>query len=217
MPSPSTLLVFAGAAFVLCAIPGPAVIYIVTRGVESGRRAALASVLGIHVGTCVHITAAVVGLSALLMSSAAAFSVVKLRGRRLPGRPGSPAPPARLARASSARPAPARASASWGRCSARRSWWTSLNPKTALFFLAFLPQFVDPSRAVAPQIALLGLVWLVVGLFSDGCWGLLAGGLGGALRRSARFPAIERYVAGGALICLGLTAAFTGRRSLHAR
>ena len=52
----------------------------------------------------------------------------------------------------------------------------SLNPKTALFFLAFLPQFVDPSRAVAPQIALLGLVWLVVGLFSDGCWGLLAGG-----------------------------------------
>ncbi len=215
MPSPSTLLVFAGAAFVLCAIPGPAVIYIVTRGVESGRRAALASVLGIHVGTCVHITAAVVGLSALLMSSAAAFSVVKYVGAAYLIVLGLQ----RLLRGSRSQLGDAgpREERELGPVFRQGIVVESLNPKTALFFLAFLPQFVDPSRAVAPQIALLGVVWLVVGLFSDGCWGLLAGGLGGALRRSTRFPAIERYVAGGALIGLGLTAAFTGRRSVHAR
>jgi threonine/homoserine/homoserine lactone efflux protein len=215
MPSASTMLVFAGAALVLCAIPGPAVIYIVTRGVESGRRAALASVLGIHVGTCVHITAAVVGLSALLMSSAAAFSVVKYVGAAYLIALGVQ----RLARGSRMEldGADAPGERELGPVFRQAIVVESLNPKTALFFLAFLPQFVDPSRAVAPQIAVLGLVWLVVGLCSDACWGLLAGGLGGALRRSARFPWIERFAAGGALIGLGVAAAFTGRRSVHAR
>src|SRR5919204_6586597 len=178
MPNPSTLLVFAGAALVLCAIPGPAVIYIVTRGVESGRRAALASVLGIHVGSCVHITAAVVGLSALLMSSAAAFSVVKYVGAAYLILLGLQ----RLFRGSrtelDAGPSEER---ELGPVFRQGIVVESLNPKTALFFLAFLPQFVDPSRAVAPQIALLGLVWVVVGLLSDSCWGMAAGTLGAAL------------------------------------
>jgi threonine/homoserine/homoserine lactone efflux protein len=213
MPSPSTLLVFAGAALVLCAIPGPAVLYIVTRGVESGRRAALTSVLGIHVGSCVHITAAVVGLSALLMSSAAAFTAIKYVGAAYLIALGLQ----RLLRGSGHIAPGERAAPELGPVFRQAIVVESLNPKTALFFLAFLPQFVDPTRAVAPQIAVLGLVWLVVGLFSDATWGLLAGSLGDVLRRSSRFPIVERYVAGGALIGLGVVAAFTGRRAAHAR
>jgi threonine/homoserine/homoserine lactone efflux protein len=213
MPQPSTMLVFAGAALILCAIPGPAVIYIVTRGVESGRRAALASVLGIHVGTLVHITAAVVGLSALLMSSATAFTAIKYVGAAYLVALGLQ----RLLRGSRSELPEQREERELGPVFRQAIVVESLNPKTALFFLAFLPQFVDPSRSVAPQVAVLGLVWLVVGLFSDATWGMLAGSLGDVLRRSTRFPAIERFVAGGALIGLGVAAAFTGRRTVHAR
>jgi threonine/homoserine/homoserine lactone efflux protein len=88
----------------------------------------------------------------------------------------------------------------------------AFNPKTAIFFLAFLPQFADPSRAIAPQIAVLGLVWLAVGLCTDSLWGVLGGTLRGLLARSSRFPLIERIVSGCALIGLGLAAALTGRR-----
>jgi threonine/homoserine/homoserine lactone efflux protein len=208
----STLVVYAGTVFVLCAIPGPSVIYIVTRGVESGRRAALTSVLGIQVGTCVHITAAMVGLSALLMSSAIAFTAIKYVGAaylialglqrllRGSGHVLEPETPREL-----------------GPVFRQAIVVESLNPKTALFFLAFLPQFVDPSRPVAPQIALLGAVWIAVGIVSDGAYALLAGTLGSALRRSSRFPVVERFVTGGALIGLGVAAAFTGRRAAHAR
>jgi threonine/homoserine/homoserine lactone efflux protein len=214
VPQLGTLLVFAGAAFVLCAIPGPAVIYIVSRGVERGRRAALASVLGVHVGTCVHITAAVVGLSALVMSSATAFTAVKYVGAAYLVALGLQ----RLLRGSRVELAPrGGVEAELGPVFRQAIVVETLNPKTALFFLAFLPQFVDPSHAVAPQIALLGLVWLAVGLTTDACWGLAAGVMGDALRRSSRFPLVERYVAGGALIGLGVAAALTGRRHVHAR
>ena len=77
---PGTLFVFALAALAILAVPGPAVIYIVTRSIHQGRAAGIASVLGIHVGTLVHLTAATVGLSAILASSATAFTVVKLLG-----------------------------------------------------------------------------------------------------------------------------------------
>jgi threonine/homoserine/homoserine lactone efflux protein len=208
----STLVVFAGTALVLCAIPGPAVIYIVTRGVESGRRAALTSVLGIHVGTCVHIVAAMIGLSALLMSSATAFTAIKYVGAAYLIALGLQ----RLLRGSG-HALTAEAPREMGPVFRQAIVVESLNPKTALFFLAFLPQFLDPSRPVAPQIALLGAVWLAVGLVSDGAYALLAGTLGSALRRSSRFPAVERFVTGGALIGLGVAAAFTGRRAAHAR
>jgi threonine/homoserine/homoserine lactone efflux protein len=86
-----------------------------------------------------------------------------------------------------------------------------LNPKTALFFLAFLPQFVEPSRgAVAFQIAFLGLLFTLMGLTSDGLYALVAGTAGRWVKRKGRYLRWERYVTGGVFIGLGVTAAFAG-------
>jgi threonine/homoserine/homoserine lactone efflux protein len=160
----------------------------------------------------VHITAAMVGLSALLMSSATAFTAVKYAGAAYLIAMGVQ----RLLRGSPHELAPSQPR-ELGPVFRQAIVVESLNPKTALFFLAFLPQFIDPSRPVAPQIALLGAVWIAVGLVSDGAYALLSGTLGDAMRRSSRFPAVERFVAGGALIGLGVAAVFTGRREAHAR
>ena len=91
-----------------------------------------------------------------------------------------------------------------------------LNPKTALFFFAFLPQFIDPSRAAAPQIAVLGLLWIAIGLVSDGLYAVLSGTVGAAVRRSEGFARAQRVVTGLVLIGLGIAAALTGRRTQHA-
>ena len=86
----------------------------------------------------------------------------------------------------------------------------TLNPKTALFFLAFLPQFVDPSRGAAwAQILALGLLFAALGFCSDGVWALVAGTLGDRLRRSRRFPSVQRYVSGSVFVGLGAVAAFS--------
>ena len=206
MLDPSHLLLFVGAALLLLVVPGPSVLYIVTQSVSHGRRAGIASVAGITTGTLVHIAAATVGLSALLASSAVAFDVVKYLGaaylivvgvRRLAGWE---------------RETPERAGASrdLGRLYRQGIVVNTLNPKTALFFLAFLPQFVDPSRGVAwVQVLLLGLLFATLGFLSDGTWALVAGTLGDRLRRSRRFPAVQRYVSGSVFVGLGAVAAFS--------
>ena len=206
MPDPSRLALFVGAALLLLVVPGPSVLYIVTQSVSHGRRAGIASVAGITTGTLVHIAAATVGLSALLASSAIAFDVVKYLGaaylivigvRRLAG----------LERAQEER---ARGTRDLGRLYRQGIVVNTLNPKTALFFLAFLPQFVDPSRGVAwVQVLLLGLLFATLGFMSDGIWALVAGTLGDRLRRSRRFPAVQRYVSGSVFVGLGAVAAFS--------
>jgi threonine/homoserine/homoserine lactone efflux protein len=206
MPDPSRLALFVGAALLLLVVPGPSVLYIVTQSVSHGRRAGIASVAGITTGTLVHIAAATVGLSALLASSAVAFDVVKYLGaayliiigvRRLGG----------LERAQEER---ARGTRDLGRLYRQGIVVNTLNPKTALFFLAFLPQFVDPSRGVAwVQVLLLGLLFATLGFLSDGTWALVAGTLGDRLRRSRRFPAVQRYVSGSVFVGLGAVAAFS--------
>jgi threonine/homoserine/homoserine lactone efflux protein len=206
MPDPSRLALFVGAALLLLVVPGPSVLYIVTQSVSHGRRAGIASVAGITTGTLVHIAAATVGLSALLASSAVAFDVVKYLGaaylivigvRRLAG----------LERGKDER---ARGTRNLGRLYRQGIVVNTLNPKTALFFLAFLPQFVDPSRGVAwVQILLLGLLFATLGFLSDGTWALVAGTLGDRLRRSRRFPAVQRYVSGSVFVGLGAVAAFS--------
>jgi threonine/homoserine/homoserine lactone efflux protein len=206
MPDPSRLALFVGAALLLLVVPGPSVLYIVTQSVSHGRRAGIASVAGITTGTLVHIVAATVGLSALLASSALAFDVVKYLGaaylivigvRRLAG----------LERAQDER---ARGPRNLGRLYRQGIVVNTLNPKTALFFLAFLPQFVDPSRGVAwVQVLLLGLLFATLGFLSDGTWALVAGTLGERLRRSGRFPAVQRYVSGSVFVGLGAVAAFS--------
>ena len=209
LPDISHLTLFITATLVLLAIPGPAVLYIVAQSVEHGRRAGLTAVCGIHVGSLVHVAAATVGLSALLVSSAVAFSAVKLVGalyliylgvQRLRGRDAGDGP--EVPRDLDMR-----------RVFRQGIVVNVLNPKTALFFLAFLPQFVDPDHAAAPQIALLGLIWILFGLLSDSVYAVLAGTVGGALRGSAGFARAQRVVTGLVLIGLGVLAALTGRRT----
>jgi threonine/homoserine/homoserine lactone efflux protein len=206
MPDPSRLALFVGAALLLLVVPGPSVLYIVTQSVSHGRRAGMASVAGITTGTLVHIAAATIGLSALLASSALAFDVVKYLGaaylilvgiRRLGG----------LEQDDHAE-APRRRSL--GRLYRQGIVVNTLNPKTALFFLAFLPQFVDSTRGAAwAQILLLGLLFAGLGFLSDGVWALVAGTLGERLRSSRRFPQVQRYVSGSVFVGLGAVAAFS--------
>ena len=206
MPDPSRLALFVGAALLLLVVPGPSVLFIVTQSVSHGRRAGMASVAGITTGTLVHIAAATIGLSALLASSALAFDVVKYLGaaylivvgvRRLAG----------LERPEEGQVAGSR---SLSRLYRQGIVVNVLNPKTALFFLAFLPQFVDSTRGAAwSQILLLGLLFAALGFLSDGVWALVAGTLGERLRRSRRFPQVQRYVSGSVFVGLGAAAAFS--------
>jgi threonine/homoserine/homoserine lactone efflux protein len=211
MPEASTLALFVVAALVLLVVPGPSVLYIVARSIEGGRTAGLVSVLGVQTGAMVHIAFAAVGLSAILASSALAFSVVKWLGaaylvwlglRQIFGRDKGnkdvTVEPARLSRVFS-----------------QGVIVNILNPKTALFFLAFLPQFVDPARGAAwTQILLLGATFVILALCSDGLYALLSGTAGGWLRRrmkGATFRRGQRFVSGGILIALGAAAAVSGK------
>jgi threonine/homoserine/homoserine lactone efflux protein len=209
LPGTASLGLFVAAALTLLLIPGPAVLYIVSRSVEQGRLAGVVSDLGIHTATLVHVLAASLGLSALLMSSALAFAVVKYLGaayliwlglRKLIGANG----------VSHEAPASPRLS----RLKLFRDGFivNLLNPKTALFFFAFLPQFVEVSRGhVATQIAFLGLLFAGLGLITDGCYALAAGTAGHWFKRNRAWLRCERYVSGTLLVGLGLTAAFAGQ------
>jgi threonine/homoserine/homoserine lactone efflux protein len=206
MPDPSRLAVFFGAALALLVVPGPAVLYVVTQSIGQGRRAGLASTGGIFSGTLVHVALATVGLSALLASSVVAFDVVKYAGaaylvvvglRRLAGRE----------RAEGPRTAGGRR---LGQLYRQGIVVNVLNPKTALFFLAFLPQFVDPSRGAAwRQILVLGLLFACLGFLTDGTWALVAGTLGDWLRGNTRYLGIQRIVSGSVFVALGAVAALS--------
>ncbi|UBU14810.1 LysE family translocator [Nonomuraea gerenzanensis] len=208
MPDISTLAVFCAATLGLLLVPGPAVLYIVTRSVSQGRTAGLISVLGIHTGSIVHIAAAALGISALLAASATAFTIVKYVGvayllwlgvRKLMQRGGEEKVLELQVQ------------------SRRRLFWEGfvvnvLNPKTAIFFLAFLPQFTDPAAGpVGPQILVFGLVWLLLGMASDGTYAMLASALAGRIRRSAR--ARRRLDVGSGLVYLGLAAWLTTEKA----
>lgn len=204
--SPATLALFLPAVFILLITPGPVVLYIVTRSIDQGRGAGLVSVLGSEIGNLVHVLAAALGLSAILLSSTLAFDIVKYLGagyliylgiRKLLS-PVESAP-------QTVERAPLRRIFLQGIAVA------VLNPKTALFFFAFLPQFVDRSKgAVGLQILLLGLIMLAFAIISDSCYALAAGAAGRWLRGSTLFPRIQRYVTGSVYIGLGIAALLAG-------
>jgi threonine/homoserine/homoserine lactone efflux protein len=203
VPDSHALALFSAAALVLLLVPGPAVLYIVAQSAEHGRLAGLVSVAGVHLGTLVHVAAAAVGLSALIVSSAVAFSVVKYAGaaylvylgiRRLLTR--------ELAGLLPTRDQPLTGLFTQGVVV------NVLNPKTALFFLAFLPQFVDPARTVWTQVVVLGLTFVVLGFLSDGLYALAAGTIGRWLRARRR---LLRYGSGGVFVGLGVSAALARR------
>jgi threonine/homoserine/homoserine lactone efflux protein len=211
MPEAHTLLVFAPLALALLIVPGPAVLYIVTRSIDQGRTAGLVSVAGIHAGSLVHVAAAALGLSAILASSALAFSIVKYAGaaylivlglRKLLSND----------RAEEAVEVVAPRSLRW--IFVQGAVVNVLNPKTALFFLALLPQFVDVGRgSVGLQMVVLGLTFIALGICSDGAYALVAARAGGWLRSSRRFRRVQRYVSGGIYLSLGAAAALSGARS----
>jgi threonine/homoserine/homoserine lactone efflux protein len=172
VPNPSSLLLFVSTAVVLLAIPGPAVLYVTSRSIGQGRSVGLISALGITVGTLVHVAAAAVGLSALLMSSAIAFSVVKYLGAAYLIYLGIQ----KLRHDESLAPSQDVARVNLGHVFGQGIIVNILNPKTALFFFAFLPQFVDASRGnVALQILFLGTLFAAMGMTSDSLWASQAG------------------------------------------
>jgi threonine/homoserine/homoserine lactone efflux protein len=208
MPAPTTLLVFALAAGVLVAIPGPNHIYIVTRSLAQGRRVGLASAFGVETGTLVHIAAASVGLSALIASSAVAFNLVRYLGAAYLAFLGLRA---LLSEHGAQSHDDAARAGSVGRAYVDGILVNVLNPKVALFFLAFLPQFVDPGRgATATQILVLGLVLFVIATTSDIVYALAAGALGGWLRARPSFVRRQRYLTGGIYLGLAAAATFAG-------
>jgi threonine/homoserine/homoserine lactone efflux protein len=199
MPETSTLLLFAASAVALVLIPGPNLVYIVTRSIEAGPRAGVASVLGVEAGALVHVTAAAAGLSALLASSDVAFEAVRWAGvaylvylgvRALRSSPDPEAP-----RATGLR-----------RTFLEGMLVNLLNPKVGVFFLAFLPQFVDPAQgAAATQVLVLGAVFMVIATLLDLVYALAAGLIGKRLHGRGRF-------AGGVYLALAAVAALTGGR-----
>lgn len=213
MPSASTFLAFSAATLALLALPGPAVMYIVTQSATYGRRAGLVSVAGIHAGTTAHVLAAMLGLSAVLVASATAFAAVKFAGAAYLVWVG------------------VRSLRRWRLGSAGHVWSSShrrslrrvfldgaivnvLNPKTAIFFLAFVPQFVDPASAHPnATLALLGGVFIILGVLSDGAYALAGGWIGARLVRSSSLHRRLDLFAGVTYVGLGAATAMTGGHS----
>src|SRR5258708_7753967 len=208
--APSSLILFMTGAMLLLLVPGPAVLYITSRSIGLGRAAGLVSAMGIAVGTLFHVAAATLGLSALLVSSASAFRLVKYAGAAYLIYLGIRT----LRSGDAATLDPSRERISLRRVFGQGVLVNLLNPKTALFFLAFLPQFVEPARGHATlQIFELGVLFALMGWMSDSVWALLAGMFGAHLRVTVRLRRAQRRASGVALIALGVASAFSGAKA----
>ncbi|MDP9072176.1 MAG: LysE family translocator [Actinomycetota bacterium] len=209
MPDAHTFVVFGVASLALLIVPGPAVFYIVTRSIADGRRAGAVSMLGIEAGGLVHVAAAALGVSALLASSATAFAVVKYLGAAYLIYLGVRQLLRTIAEVDGAEVVA---------MSTPRLFWQGfmvqvLNPKVALFFLAFLPQFIDPTRGVVElQVIVLGVAFTLLALLSDGLYVLAVGTVANVV--GARTPRREwlTKLGGGVYIGLGVIAALSGPR-----
>ena len=207
MPTAATIAAFAAASIAILVIPGPAVLFIINRSVADGRRIGLASVAGVELGTLAHVVAATAGLSALIAASTVAFSVIKWLGvaylvvtgiRTLASRPDAMS----VERTAVSAPHAFR----------QGVLVNILNPKVALFFLSFLPQFIDPARGAEwSQSLVLGTTFVLLGTCSDCTYALGASALRHALVRGRGLPFVQRYVAGTVFVGLGILAAATGQ------
>ncbi len=204
MPSLSTYAVFLAAGMALLAIPGPAVLYVVTRSIEMGRAGGIASCAGITTGTFVHVGLATAGLSSLIIASKPAFDAVKYVGaaylillgvRRLLSRTEESVETERAPRTR--------------RMAYRQGIVVNLtNPKTIVFIFAFIPQFVDPNaKHVWLQVLVLGASFAVLGFLSDSTYAVVAGAVADRLRGSRKIARFERWFGGSILIGLGIAAA----------
>lgn len=207
MPDAASLTIFILAALALLLTPGPAVMYIVGRSVDQGWKAGVVSSLGISLGTLAQLLATAFGLSAIVLSSAVAFSVIKYLGACYLIWLGVQ----RLRACDDAGEGPHASRDSMRRIFTQGIVVNVLNPKSGLFLAAFLPQFVDVSKGhVAAQIVALGMILIVMGIVSDSVYAMAAGSIAGRLRGNRRLARRQRHFTGGLYILLGLTAAFSG-------
>jgi threonine/homoserine/homoserine lactone efflux protein len=200
--------IFLSAAFVLLITPGPSIMYVMARAIAQGPHAAVLSAVGLALGDLLQVVATAVGLSALLASAPAIFSVLKFAGAAYFVVLGAITLIGKAARAASPIEGNLRP-----QLPAKRSLilqgFLALNPKTALFFLAFLPQFLDPrAGSTSTQILRFGIVFVVLGFFTNSMFGCLGGKLCDVTRSSSVFQAITRFASGVILIVLGVVAAF---------
>ncbi len=210
MIASSQLILFMGAALLLLLIPGPAVLYITARSASQGRMAGIVSVLAIETANFIQALAAALGLSAILLSSALAFDVVKYLGA---------AYLIYLGIRKLLSPDNNIENSEVKRESLSRIYWQGLvinilNPKTALFFFAFLPQFVDPARGnVTAQTILLGSIFVGMAIITDSLYALAASSLAGKLAGNKGFQKGQKYFAGLVYVGLGITTALTGSKN----
>ncbi|WP_326698414.1 LysE family translocator [Streptomyces sp. NBC_01754] len=209
MPAPSTLWWFITASAVLLLVPGPSVLYVCGRTLDQGSRAGLQSTLGLACGDLVQVLAAVVGLSALVASSETAFQAVKYAGAAYLVHLG-----VRRLRTPVAVTVPAeekQTEVPSGRIVLEGLVVNALNPKSTMFFLAFLPAFVDRrSGAVWLQTFVLGLIFVLIGVLTNGGWGLLTNLVRGRAQQSRGFLNVQRYVGGGVFLALAGVVLATG-------
>jgi threonine/homoserine/homoserine lactone efflux protein len=204
------LYFFLGASLALLLVPGPAVLYITARSANQGRLAGLVSVLAIETANFLQAVAATLGLSAILLSSALAFDVVKYLGAAYLIYLGLRKLLVREAETTNGEIKPE---------SLSRIYWQGLvinllNPKTALFYFAFLPQFVDPAKGnVTAQTLFLGALFVGMAFITDTLYALLASSVADRLRGSRHFQQGQRYFAGLVYVGLGITTALTGSKT----
>lgn len=202
MPALHDIVTFAVASLALLVIPGPAVIYILNRSVADGREVGLAAVAGLELGNLVHVLAASVGLSAVLATSATAFNVVKWLGAGY----------LIFVGVRTLLVTPTAIEGLGGSMSRRRSFLqgivvNTLNPKVALFFVSYLPQFIDSDQGAAwSQALVLGVIFVAIGCITDASYALTASALRTVLVNGRSLPFVQRYVAGSVFIGLGLLA-----------
>jgi threonine/homoserine/homoserine lactone efflux protein len=207
MPDSSSLALFFAASLALLVIPGPAVLYIVARSIDQGWVAGVVSALGIALGSVGLVFAMAFGVSALIETSPVAFDVIRYAGAAYLIYLG-----VRTWRSqdsggmTAVRPAVSRR-----RVFSEGVVVNFLNPKTAIFFLAFLPQFVDPAGSVRFQLVALGLVFVAMGVVTDSAYAALAGAAAARLHASPRFPRVRRVVVTTVYVGLGLAAALFHR------
>jgi threonine/homoserine/homoserine lactone efflux protein len=210
MPEADTWILVALASLVLVVVPGPAVVYILTRSISQGRAAGLASAAGVNLGSAVHVLAAVAGLSVVLASSAVAFSIVKWAGVAYLAWIGIRT----LRSGDAAFTDPTIQPVTLRRIFVQGIVVNLLNPKVAMFFLAFLPQFVDPaSPRPWLQSLILGMTLVLIGLVSDSVYALIGGSIGSLFRRRPGAGRLTRQLSGVTYLALAGVSAVSGSRS----
>ena len=209
LPPWPLLSAFLIASLVLAVTPGPGVFYIVTRSLSQGRNAGLASVVGVAAGNLANAMGAAIGLAALFAVSSLAFMVVKYAGAAYLIYLGVQA----LRASHSSMASPSLAPTSLRRIFRDGFLVALLNPKTAVFFAAFLPQFMSASVPAMPQSMALGVLFVSIAVMTDTAYVLAASIVAPLLSRARGVSTAGRYMSGSALIGLGLLTAFSGSRA----